>query len=223
MQFDQFAGNYQEVLDRAVSASGENSSYFAEYKAQYLARVLPGLSYARVLDYGCGVGLLSKYLRQHLQPTQLDGFDVSRESIANVDAELKHLGNFTSDQDQLRNDYNLIVIANVLHHVHREQRGTVIEQLATRLAKGGTLAVFEHNPANPLTRRTVAACPFDQDVVLLPRIETLAYMRRARLEIRRRDYIVFMPRALSALRLLEPSLAWLPLGAQYAVLGEKRV
>ena len=38
----------------------------------------------------------------------------------------------------------------------------------------------------------------------------------------RRDYIVFMPHALASLRFLEPSLAWLPLGAQYVVLGEKR-
>jgi len=30
-----------------------------------------------------------------------------------------------------------------------------------------------------------------------------------------------MPRILSWLRLLEPWLAWLPLGAQYALIGEK--
>src|SRR5207248_3291438 len=168
MQFDQFAGNYQEVLDRAVAASGEGSAYFAEYKARYLARVLPKSSFARVLDYGCGVGLLSGFLQRHLQPVQLDGFDLSRDSIAAVDSSLKQKGTFTWDPHQLRSDYTLIVIANVLHHVEPNERASVVRDLSSRLTTGGTLAIFEHNPANPITRRTVDQCPFDKDVVLLP-------------------------------------------------------
>jgi len=222
MQFDQFAGNYQEVLDRAVAASGEGSAYFAEYKAQYLARTLPKESFERVLDYGCGVGLLSDFLQKHLQPTRLDGFDVSRESIAQVDAPLRSAGTFTSDRTQLRSDYTLVVIANVLHHVDLDQRSTVIQELSSRLAADGVLAIFEHNPANPITRRTVDRCPFDKDVALLPAAETLRLIQSATLRHVRRDYIVFMPHAFAALRFLEPWLAWLPLGAQYVVLGEKR-
>jgi len=222
MQFDQFAGNYQEVLDRAVAASGEGSAYFAEYKARYLARVIPKALFARVLDYGCGVGLLSKFLRGHLQPSRLDGFDVSRDSIAQVDLSLTREGTFTSDQNQLCSDYTLIVVANVLHHVDPEQRAGLVKELSFRLSNGGMLAIFEHNPANPVTRRTVDRCPFDRGVVLLPPTESQSYVDAAHLKLLRRDYIVFMPRALSALRLLEPALAWLPLGAQYVVLGEKR-
>jgi 2-polyprenyl-3-methyl-5-hydroxy-6-metoxy-1,4-benzoquinol methylase len=222
MQFDQFAGNYQEVLDRAVAASGEGSAYFAEYKAQYLARTLPRKSFERVLDYGCGVGLLSGFLHKHLQPTRLDGFDVSADSIAQANASLRNSGTFTSDRNQLRTDYTLIVIANVLHHVEPIERASVIRDLSSRLTTGGTLAIFEHNPANPITRRTVDRCPFDEGVVLLPAAETLQLIQTTKLRRLRRDYIVFMPHALAGLRFLEPSLAWLPLGAQYVVLGEKR-
>jgi 2-polyprenyl-3-methyl-5-hydroxy-6-metoxy-1,4-benzoquinol methylase len=221
MQFDQFAGNYREVLDQAVAASGEGSAYFAEYKARYLARVLPKTSFARVLDYGCGVGLLSGFLQRHLQPAQLDGFDVSHDSIAAVDSSLKQRGTFSCDQHQLRSDYTLIVIANVLHHVDPHERASVVRNLSSRLTTGGTLAIFEHNPANPITRRTVDQCPFDEDVVLLSLAETLQLIQTTKLKRIRRDYIVFMPHALAGLRFLEPSLAWLPLGAQYAVLGEK--
>ena len=32
MEFDRFADDYAHILDRTVSASGEDSSYFAEYK-----------------------------------------------------------------------------------------------------------------------------------------------------------------------------------------------
>jgi len=52
MQFDQFADNYQQVLDRAVAASGENSAYFATYKARYLTRVLSQSFSGVALDFG---------------------------------------------------------------------------------------------------------------------------------------------------------------------------
>ena len=222
MQFDQFAGNYQEVLDQAVAASGEGSSYFAEYKANYLSRVLASGTFTRVLDYGCGVGLLSRFLLHHLRPSRLDGFDVSEDSIRKVDVTLSESGTFTSNPVDLGDDYTLIVVANVLHHVEPAQRETLCQRLASRLSPGGVLAVFEHNPINPVTRRTVERCPFDEDAILLPRSEALQHLRSAQLRIRRADYIVFLPHALAALRFLEPMLVWLPMGAQYAVIGEKR-
>jgi 2-polyprenyl-3-methyl-5-hydroxy-6-metoxy-1,4-benzoquinol methylase len=221
MQFDQFAGDYKQVLDQSIAASGEDSTYFAEYKALYLARILGGTFAGKVLDFGCGVGLLSEFLRQHLPQSRVDGYDVSRESIARVDHALSSQGVFTSDETQLTRDYDLIVVANVMHHVVPDQRSATVGGLASRLAVGGKLAIIEHNPANPLTRRTVDRCPFDKDAVLLPPMEAESLVRNANLDVRRRDYIVFMPHALARLRRLEPWLAWLPLGAQYAVLGEK--
>jgi SAM-dependent methyltransferase len=221
MQFDQFAGDYKQVLDQSIAASGEDSSYFAEYKALYLARILGKTFAGKILDFGCGVGLLSQFLRQHLPLSRIDGFDVSRESIARIDHALSAQGVFTSEETELARDYDLIVVANVMHHVVPDQRFATVAALAGRLAVSGRLAIIEHNPANPLTRRTVDRCPFDKDAVLLPPRETESLVRNANLDFRRRDYIVFMPHILSRLRPLEPWLAWLPLGAQYAVIGEK--
>jgi len=221
MQFDQFAGNYKQLLDRAIALSGENSEYFAQYKARYLAHVLPGDFSGKVLDFGCGVGLLSRFLKQHLPAAQVDGFDVSRDSLNRVDLALSTKGLFTSDMDLLARNYDLIVVANVMHHIPAKQREMIVQDLASRLAPLGKLAIFEHNPANPVTRWTVDRCPFDKDVVLLARSEISKYLEKAQLRLIRRDYIVFMPRILSWLRLLEPWLAWLPLGAQYALIGEK--
>jgi SAM-dependent methyltransferase len=221
MQFDQFAGNYRRVLDQSIAASGEDSAYFAEYKAIYLARVLGANFSGKILDFGCGVGLLSGFLKKHLPASRLEGFDVSRESIAHIDPGLTRQGVFTCEPGQLGKDYDLIVTANVLHHVAPDQRIVTIKELANRLTPHGRLAIIEHNPANPLTRRTVYRCPFDKDAILLPPAETQSLIQAADLKLLRRDYIVFMPHLLSLLRPFEPWLAWLPLGAQYAVLGEK--
>ena len=223
MQFDQFAGNYKHVLDQSIAVSGEDSSYFAEYKARYLARILGAEFSGKILDFGCGVGLLSRFIKKHLPKSRLDGFDVSRESIARIDHSLTGQGVFTSDSDHLARDYDLIVVANVMHHVAPEQREATLKELANRLAANGKLALIEHNPANPLTRRTVDRCPFDEDAILLRSAEAKSLIQSAGLTLLRRDYIVFMPRPLARLRPLEPWLSWLPLGAQYAVLGEKHV
>lgn len=222
MEFDQFAGNYKRVLDQSVAVSGEDSAYFAEYKARYLARILPRDFRGTVLDFGCGVGLLSGFLKRHLPGARVDGYDVSQQSIGRVDPGLTREGTFTSDFGRLGGPYDLVVVANVLHHIPREERAPTIGKLATLLARHGQLAVFEHNPLNPVTRWAVDHCPFDQDAVLLGRSEALSCLRDASLEVLRREYIVFMPRLLAWLRPLEPWLAWLPVGAQYVVLGQKR-
>jgi 2-polyprenyl-3-methyl-5-hydroxy-6-metoxy-1,4-benzoquinol methylase len=221
MQFDQFAGDYKQVLDQSIAASGEDSNYFAEYKALYLARIFGSQFGGKILDFGCGVGLLSSFLKRHLPSARLDGFDLSRESIARIDSSLTGAGTFTSDQDRLDRNYDLIVTANVMHHVPQDRRPQIVADLANRLAANGKLAIIEHNPSNPLTRRAVDQCPFDADAVLLPPAETETLVRSAGLKVVRKDYIVFMPHFLFWLRPVEPWLAWLPLGAQYAVLGEK--
>ncbi len=221
MEFDHFAGDYERILDQSVAGSGEDSAYFSEYKALYLQRLLTPAFSGKVLDFGCGVGLLSGFLKKHLPAIHIDGFDVSRESIQAINPALTEQGLFTSDTVQLSRDYQLIVVANVLHHIQREERQRVIRDLADRLAHGGRLAIFEHNPANPVTRWVVERCPFDHDAVLLPPSETGGYASAVGLAVARRDYIVFMPRFLAWLRPMEPWFGWLPLGAQYVTVGQK--
>lgn len=221
MHFDRFAGDYKQVLDRSVSVSGEDSSYFAEYKARYLQRLLSPEFSGKTLDFGCGIGLLSGFLKKYLPTIQLDGFDVSQDSIRNVDGRLLAQGIFTSDSSQLAGDYRLIVVANVMHHIPPDQRQDVIRELADRLGSGGTLVIFEHNPANPVTQWIVEHCPFDDDAVLVAPAEIRGYVNNAKLTVKRRDYIVFLPHFLAWLRPLESWFSWLPLGAQYAMLAEK--
>ena len=221
MHFDRFAGDYRQVLDRSVAVSGEDSAYFAEYKACYLRRLLGADFPGKALDFGCGIGLLSGFLKKHLPAIQLDGYDVSQDSIRQVSGALTSQGTFTSDSAQLARDYRLIVIANVMHHIPPHERKEVIHELGARLDRGGMLAVFEHNPSNPVTRWVVERCPFDDDAILLPPRETLSYLTEAKLTPKRRDYIVFLPHFLAWARRLESSLSWLPLGAQYVAVGEK--
>ena len=157
--------------------------------------------------------------KRRMPGAQIDGLDVSQESLDRADQALLSQGVFTSHLSKLGRDYEVVVIANVLHHVKPGERQNLISEAGSRLARGGRLVIFEHNPANPLTRWAVDHCPFDEDAILLPPRETTRYVQGARLRLLTRDYIVFFPRWLAPFRPLEARLRWCPLGAQYAVVG----
>ena len=218
--FDQFAQDYKNILDGTLTLSGETGSYFANYKAAYVARSVGGDFSGKVLDYGCGVGLLAQVLLEKMPLAQVHGYDVSPVSIEHIPAHLKQQGLFTANANELKaGQYDLIVVANVMHHVEPHQRQGVIASLKGLLRKGGGLIIFEHNPLNPLTRRVVRESPLDKGVVLLPRAEVCQYLTSAGLGPAHVDYIVFFPKPLSFLRWAEVFLQWCPLGAQYVARG----
>jgi len=219
-EFDCFSENYRTLLDKTVRLTGNNAEYFAELKARYLARLLGRGFSGKVLDFGCGVGLLSKFLLAHLPKCTLHGYDPSSACIEHVDRTVYSRGTFTWQDDRLDSAYDLIVVANVLHHVRVEDRSKTIVDLCARLAPGGYLATFEHNPANPLTRWAVHACPFDKNAVLLWPAE-VKNLTRGCLHNVKLDYITFFPRWAALFYSFEPFLAWCPIGAQYAVVGTK--
>ena len=77
------------------------------------------------------------------------------------------------------------------------------------------MAIFEHNPLNPVSRYIVATCPFDENAVLIPGPRFAERQRRAGFREVDVAYTGFFPGALRGLRPIEPLLRWLPLGAQY--------
>jgi 2-polyprenyl-3-methyl-5-hydroxy-6-metoxy-1,4-benzoquinol methylase len=220
--FDRIAPNYKEIVDGTLTLSGETSEYFAEYKARFTAQELatPGFT-GKILDFGCGVGLLSRFLRMHFPASTLHGYDVSADSIGRIDPDLRSHGVFTASVAMLDHDYDVIIVSNVLHHTRPEDRQSLITAVRERLTKTGKVVVFEHNPANPVTRWVVRHSPVDREAHLLPQREILTYLRRAGLHLIRRAYIVFFPHPLAWFRVLEPWLTWFPMGAQYAVVAAR--
>lgn len=219
--FDHYADTYKRIHTENIRVTGEDSEYFALYKARYIARRIGPRFSGRILDYGCGVGMIANFLRQALPLAGVDGFDPSDASLAQVDSDTRAQGTFTSDWTQIGRHYDLIVVTNVMHHVPPAERQEVISRLRDHLLPNGMLIIVEHNPLNPLTRWAVANCAFDDDAVLLPAAETSGYVSRSGLESVRRDFIVFFPRLLAWLRPLEPFLSWCPAGAQYVLIAQR--
>jgi 2-polyprenyl-3-methyl-5-hydroxy-6-metoxy-1,4-benzoquinol methylase len=219
-EFDQYAASYRDMHASSVAASGEDPSYFAIYKQKVLERMVGTRFDQPILDFGCGIGNLTYYLTKSFGTVH--GYDPSAESVKAA-ATRAPQATFFHDAEALPKDhYGTVVIANVLHHVPVRDRPRLLRRVAEKLARGGRLVIFEHNPWNPVTRHAVASCPFDDHAILLAPREVKGLLRGTGLTDVRLDYIVFFPRALAFARGLEERLRRVPFGAQVAAWGVKR-
>jgi SAM-dependent methyltransferase len=230
-EFDRFAEEYEQLLDPHIGLSGENSSFFAEYKAaamfQHLIKAGGGaFEGRRILDYGCGVGASLPYLRQYFPEAQLVGADISWRSLTVAARRFPDKADFLlfSGNQPLPIEAASIdasFSACVFHHIPEDEHDRILRDLLRVVRPGGWLFIFEHNPLNPLTVRVVNACPFDENAVLIRSSELKRRVEKAGFVAAEVCYRLFFPAALGRLRPLESFLSWCPLGAQYYVAARR--
>lgn len=222
-EFDRFAGDYRQHHAASIRSSGEEPEFFHQYKVADVAAELSRrkLSPKRILDFGGGVGNSIPYLREAFPASEIVLLDTSSESLKIAgeshagSARFQHFDGRTIPFPD--SHFDLVFAACVFHHIPEEVQVTLLVEIRRVLAAGGSFFVFEHNPFNPLTVQAVRNCPFDENAILI----TAGRMRRrlaaARLDQNTLSYRIFFPNALRKLRVIEPHLRWLPLGAQYYV------
>ena len=89
------------------------------------------------------------------------------------------------------------------------------------MIRPGGVAIFIDNPLNPVTRRIVASCAFDEDAVLLGLTEARTLLAGAGASQIDRRFMGFSPIRNSTIERAESYLGWLPIGAQYCAWGIK--
>lgn len=220
-EFDAFAGDYEDQVDSAVAFSGKGAAFFNEVKARQLIK-LAATAGERILDAGCGTGMTHPLLTAH--GLKVTGIDVSsklleRAASANPACSYQHFdgGDFPFGDAS----FDVTYATCVLHHVPPDQWQHFVAEMHRVTRPGGLVAIFEHNPANPLTRRVVANCPMDANAVLLSRSQAVALLRAAGCEPVTGGFLLFTPFAGPFFRWLDRILATIPLGAQYWVAGRK--
>jgi ubiquinone/menaquinone biosynthesis C-methylase UbiE len=212
---------YQDAVDQSVSFTGRDSAFFARRKVEILDTVvqstvgrLEGLS---VLDVGCGTGTTDRFLRERVG--SLSGVDVSEEMLIKARSNVKDVDFRWYDGEKLPfpdESFDAVVAICVLHHVPPSNRYKFVNEMVRVTRSNGVVAVFEHNPFNPLTRHAVNSCELDKDAVLLTSRETLGLLEEtAEAEPRLRHYL-FSPFGGPLGRELDRRLHRLPLGGQYA-------
>lgn len=216
-EFDHHAARYDDAIRESLPKSQSEDSYFTAYKIAILARRYTGTP-RRILDFGCGIGKSLPLLEARFPGAELWGFDVSPVSLE-LAAHAAPKARLSSDLTALPlASFDIILAANVFHHIAPAERSDAMSRCASLLSPDeGRLFLFEHNPYNPATRWVFERCVFDRGAKMLTLQESLKCGVDAELYVRRKDYTLFFPRQLSALRGLEPLLRWLPLGAQYCI------
>jgi SAM-dependent methyltransferase len=226
MGFDEYKQNYVAEVEQSIEFAGQSHDFFIRIKADELVasceRQLGALEGRSVLDVGCGVGLMSRYVGGHFG--ELRGVDIAPGVVEKAAAHFPE-GKFQLyDGERVpfeEHTFDVVFTVCVLHHVPPAQWTALVAEMARVLKPGGLLYIFEHNPYNPLTRRAVSNCPFDADAKLLARSASAALMQSAGLEAAEARYVLFFPWDGAGFRSIESRLRWLPLGAQYFVSGRR--
>lgn len=225
IEFDEFAEDYDKLHAKNIAGSGFSPSYFDEYKIKEVARVLQGSltnTPLRILNYGCGIGKSELFFHKYFPKSTSLGVDISPESIRKAEEENTHLPSaqfllFAPGEFPNWGKFDVIYIANVFHHIPHELHHDILVHLRTQLKPGGHLFMFEHNPWNPVTVRTINQCEFDKDAVLLtPDYAVKTYKKAGFINVKQ-NFTLFFPAIASGLIPLEKYLRWLPLGAQYYI------
>jgi SAM-dependent methyltransferase len=224
VNFDAFAQDYDAILQAQLQGFGEESTYFAEYKVRLtqarLRRTATSLP-KTILEYGCGTGRNLPFLKLYFPDAKIEGCDISAESLHLAAQRAPDATLYQLDKEVPQQQYDLIFVACVFHHIAPEARADALAQIHALMKPGGELFIFEHNPYNPVTQHLVNTCPFDKDAVLLPPAELLYRTRQARFQLVEKNYVLFFPASLRIFRPLETYLGWLPLGGQYYVRARK--
>ena len=228
-EFDRYAQGtgYRDEVAKSIAFSGADPDLFVSAKARLLvdlaARRIGDPGRLAALDVGCGVGETDRFLEGAFG--SLHGIDVAADAVA-VAARRNPWASYEaySPRDPMPVDdgaFDVVFAICVIHHVPPGDWERFAAEMRRAVRPGGIVAVFEHNPYNPLTRRAVSNCEFDADAEMLTRRRALRLLADAGLERLESPYILFFPRGGERLRRAERGLRWLPLGAQYYVAARR--
>jgi SAM-dependent methyltransferase len=220
--WDAYIETYKEEVDRSISFIGQSVDYFTEVKARLLVEIagkeLGAASDLTVLDVGCGLGRVEALVQDDFK--EMHGVDITEGVIETASRTNPSVSYQVYDGSTLPFDdghFDLTFAMGVLHHVPPPSWESLVGEMARVTRREGMVMIFEHNPLNPLTRRAVDRCEFDADATLLRMRTTIGLVRRQRMTVSDRRYIVFFPFGGARVAALERALARLPLGAQYIV------
>ena len=222
-QFDELAGNYDELLrDPLRDHFASGSDFFIQQKCRIVADRLARLGGGRalrVLDAGCGQGTAFQFLDQH---TRVFGCDVSipmlQQAVARGPVAVQEPLTLPFGDDTFDAAYAFCVY----HHIPAQDHLRHLKELRRVIVRGGEVMVFEHNPYNPVTARIFKRAPIDQGCEMIPPPALRALFREAGFAQVTHGYLLFLPESLyRVFGSVERALTRFPLGGQYFVAGRK--
>jgi SAM-dependent methyltransferase len=225
-EFDLMADGYHVQHKENIAITGESPEYFSEYKIADLCELLNQLRLPtmKILDFGSGIGNSLPYFRKYFSESEIICADVSGRSIEIAQTRFPGQEKYLIIDQSIplpSASLDVVFTACVFHHIPHEQHLHWLSELYRITKPGGVLAIYEHNPLNPLTVRAVNTCPFDVNAKLITGTRMRNRAHSSGWRDAKVDYKLFFPSALAALRPMERYLQWICLGAQYRMLARR--
>ena len=218
INFDDFSSNYEDKILKSFENIDSNVSYYHSGKAKIAKRELAS-NPNKILDFGCGIGSMLKFLKENFNHSKFYAYDESLKSLELVKIKYPDV-NCIHSLDTIEK-FDLIFVSNVIHHVKSSERNDLFKKIYNLLDDNGRLLIYEHNPYNPITLKVVANCEFDIDAELINKKNLIKLCNENDFKLQKSGYIHFFPSKLKFFFNLERYLKWLFLGAQYFCIFRK--
>lgn len=220
-EFNEVSANYEEVLSRGISLSGENSDYFAHNRVDHTAKLhaCVDAKAETIMDFGCGTGGSVGYLLDAFNPNTLLATDTSDRSLQLLkkkynSPKIKTEKVVTSNA---KSDCDLCYCNGVFHHILPKDREKAAKFVYDSLQSGGYFYFWENNPWNPVTHWVMSRIPFDRKAVKIFPHQAIKLLQKVGFEIKLIHFMFIFPRFLKILRPIERFALRLPFGCQYLV------
>ena len=220
--FELEAGEYEAQCAEGLALSGESKAYFARGRLTFLRAWWDATGRnepRRVIDFGSGVGDVTALLAETFPKAEIIGLErshrcleLARENFSDTQLSFRSV-------DEPHPPADLVHLNGVVHHVPPAERTELFRRIHELTVPRGAVALFENNPLNPGTRLVMRRIPFDRDAVPVGSSEIRRRFRQAGMVPLATRYLFYFPHVLRFLRLLEPGLTRIPLGAQYVVIA----
>ena len=133
-----------------------SSVEYAQYKAQRIKDLIPEFnrSGVNILDFGCGSGLMTNYLQEVFFEAKVIGLDESEKAIVQAKQNYPEITFSVIKNSKLdfpNNYFDLVIVADVLHHIPFDKHKHWIQEIMRVLKPDDYFILLELNPWNIFT------------------------------------------------------------------------
>jgi ubiquinone/menaquinone biosynthesis C-methylase UbiE len=217
-EFDQFVDGYRERNDLLLWLSGESSTQLVANTAQRLPAWLPELQGRpyRLLDFGCGDGVMTKLVATQFPLASVFGIDTSSESIrrAGLRRGTCLFSPIQGEAIPFEDCFFDVVIAHgVFHHIPPPERQVWLQEISRVLKPRGKFVLLEVNPLHPAIATLFRMREIERNAHLVYTWQARTMLRL--LGVPCIKHYCFFPRWLKWFRIVEPYLEHVPCGVFY--------